>query len=191
MLANINVSEPRPAQDPDSPLAFSMEGYDGQPPAGLISRYWSPGWNSVQALNKFQKEVGGPLRGGDPGVCLIKPSSGNSIPFFDTTPQTINIGNDERLLIAVYHLFGSEELSMVSPGIAQRAPKPYLALSPEDPMAAEGENVNFTVGGLPLSLPVRLMPGLPTILAGLPVGLPGLPNVSLPVVVKISRRSGA
>ena len=37
-----------------------MEGYEDQPPAPLISRYWSPGWNSVQALNKFQQEVGGP-----------------------------------------------------------------------------------------------------------------------------------
>ena len=71
MLANISVHEPKPPDDPDTPLSFSMEGYEGQPPAPLISRYWSPGWNSVQALNKFQQEVGGPLKGGDPGKRLI------------------------------------------------------------------------------------------------------------------------
>ena len=46
----------------------------GQPPPALIPRFWAPGWNSVQALNKFQDEVGGPLRGGDPGRRLIEPA---------------------------------------------------------------------------------------------------------------------
>ena len=32
-----------------------------------MSRLWAPGWNSVQAITKFQEEIGGPLRGGDPG----------------------------------------------------------------------------------------------------------------------------
>ncbi len=73
MLADVSVHEPKPPDDPDTPLAFSMEGYQDQPPAPLISRYWSPGWNSVQALNKFQQEVGGPLNGGDPGKRLIEP----------------------------------------------------------------------------------------------------------------------
>ena len=35
--ANINVNEPMPPQDKDSPLAFSMEGYEGQPPSSLLS----------------------------------------------------------------------------------------------------------------------------------------------------------
>jgi NADH-quinone oxidoreductase subunit G len=45
-----------------------------QPPPALIPRYWSPGWNSVQAINKFQIEGGGPLHGGDPGRRLIEPT---------------------------------------------------------------------------------------------------------------------
>ncbi len=73
MLANKTVHEPKPPDDPDSPLSFSMEGFGDRPPAALIPRYWSPGWNSVQSLNKFQSEVGGPLRGGDPGQRLIEP----------------------------------------------------------------------------------------------------------------------
>ena len=73
MHADVDVHEPQPPDDPDSPLAFSMEGFDGQPPAALIPRFWAPGWNSVQAVNKFQDEVGGPLRGGDPGRRLIEP----------------------------------------------------------------------------------------------------------------------
>jgi NADH-quinone oxidoreductase subunit G len=73
MLADISVHEPKPPEDPDSPLSFSMEGYEGQPPAPLISRYWSPGWNSVQALNKYQEDIGGHLKGGDTGIRLIEP----------------------------------------------------------------------------------------------------------------------
>ncbi len=60
MFADIDVSEPQPPADIDSPLTFSMEGYQKQPPSSLIPRFWAPGWNSVQALNKFQEEVGGP-----------------------------------------------------------------------------------------------------------------------------------
>jgi NADH-quinone oxidoreductase subunit G len=73
MLANISLHEPKPPEDEDSPLSFSMEGYQEEPPAPLVPRYWSPGWNSVQALNKFQQEVGGRLKGVDPGKRLIEP----------------------------------------------------------------------------------------------------------------------
>ena len=75
MHADANVHEPQPPDDPDSALAFSMEGFSGQPPPALIPRFWAPGWNSVQAATKFQDEAGGPLRGGDPGRRLIEPSS--------------------------------------------------------------------------------------------------------------------
>jgi NADH-quinone oxidoreductase subunit G len=37
MNANIAVSEPKPPQDPDSPLAFSMEGSEEIPPSSLVS----------------------------------------------------------------------------------------------------------------------------------------------------------
>ena len=73
MLANISVHEPKPPDDPDSPLSFSMEGNPDQPPSALLPFFWSPGWNSIQAVNKFQAEIGGPLRQGDPGVRLIEP----------------------------------------------------------------------------------------------------------------------
>ena len=67
ILANLSVHEPRPPSDPDTPLSFTMEGFQGQPPSPLITQFWSPGWNSNQSLNKFQEEIAGPLRGGDPG----------------------------------------------------------------------------------------------------------------------------
>jgi NADH-quinone oxidoreductase subunit G len=126
MLANINVHEPKPPEDPDSPLANSMEGYEGQPPSPFISRYWSPGWNSVQALNKFQQEVGGPLRGGDPGKRLIEPAKDGRPPYFSTVPASLKPEPGERQEPPRYCIFGSEELSMLAPGIAECARKMHL-----------------------------------------------------------------
>ncbi len=88
MQADTDILEPKPPEDPDSPLAYSMEGYEGDPPSPLISRYWAPGWNSVQALNKFQQEIGGPLRGGDPGKRLIEPAANGQAHYYhaDASP---------------------------------------------------------------------------------------------------------
>jgi NADH-quinone oxidoreductase subunit G len=173
MLANISVHEPRPPEDLDSPLSFSMEGYEGQPPAPFISRYWSPGWNSVQALNKFQQEVAGPLRGGDPGKRLIEPA-GEKASYFHNIPEAFKSEEDEWLVVLLYHIFGSEELSILSPGIAGRKPKPYLALNPEDAKRIkvhDGETVELSLGALKHQLNVNILSGLPGGVAGLGSGL--------------------
>ena len=78
------VAEPKPPNDPDSALAYSMEGSPNQPPAALQPFFWSPGWNSIQAVNKFQSEIGDALKGGDPGVRLIEPSQKGA--YFDAIP---------------------------------------------------------------------------------------------------------
>jgi NADH-quinone oxidoreductase subunit G len=57
LQANINVSEPKPPQDSDSALAYSMEGVKDISKSELTPFYWSPGWNSVQASNKYLKEL--------------------------------------------------------------------------------------------------------------------------------------
>jgi NADH-quinone oxidoreductase subunit G len=189
MLADISVHEPQPAADPDSPLAFSMEGYDGRPPADLIQRFWDPGWNSVQALNKFQAEIGGPLRGGDPGRRLIEPAPDVTISYFKEIPSA-KPSDGEWILVAVHHIFGSEELSVASPGVAGRSPQPYLALNAEDAAelgTAAGEEVEVTWDSGRHRLPVRLMPSLPRRVAGMPAGLPGWPGFNLPVFARIFR----
>jgi NADH-quinone oxidoreductase subunit G len=185
IYADIDVSESKPPADEDAPLGYTMEGYDGQPPAELISRIWAPGWNSEQALNKFQSEIGGPLRGGDPGRRLIEPPASDDGRYFAMPEQGALPGEDEYLLVPIYHIFGSEELSMASSGIVGRAPQPYLALGFEDAPAGDGETVRLLVNGKTLDLTVKLMPGMPERVAGLPVGLPGLPMMALPAAVKI------
>jgi NADH-quinone oxidoreductase subunit G len=79
--------------------------------------------------------------------------------------------------VPIYHIFGSEELSILTPGVAERAPQPYLALSPKEATklhVADGEVIEISIDGTGYPLPVKFMPTLPAGLAGLPAGLPGL-----------------
>ena len=70
--ADRTMHEPAPSPDADSPLAFSLEGLRPyETPAPLLTRVWSPGWNSGSGLHKLQEEVMGPLRGGSSGVRLL------------------------------------------------------------------------------------------------------------------------
>jgi NADH-quinone oxidoreductase subunit G len=190
MLANINVSEPKPPQDPDSALAFSMEGAPTQPPGPLTPFFWSPGWNSIQSVNKFQSEINGPLRGGDPGVRLIEPPQAGSGLYFSGPQKPFEARGDEWLLVPLYHVFGSEELSGQSPAVAQLAPKPYVALSAADAERLElqeGAQVELTLAGTAQKLPVVVQPGLPKGIAGLPAGLVPVEGTGLPAWTKLSR----
>ena len=177
MRANIDVSEPKPPDDPDSPLAFSMEGYKGRPPSALIPRYWSPGWNSVQSLNKFQEEVGGLLKGGSPGRRLIGAVDETEPAYFDEIPAAFDPHPDEFLTIPLYHIFGTDPLSRMAPTVLERSPAPYVALSEKDAEKLgvnEGQKVQIELGAYSLSLPARLGP-MPVGTVGLPVGLPTVP----------------
>lgn len=181
--ANISVHEPKPPDDPDSPLTFSMEGFDGEPPAELITHFWAPGWNSNQAVNKFQEEIAGPLRGGPEGKRLIEPRVGAAAGYFSASPAAFAARSGEWLLVPLYHIFGSEELSVLSPGVAERVPQPYLALRAEDAarlQVVDGAEVSLTLESATLPLQVRISPALPEGAAGLPVGLAAMPALSLP-----------
>jgi NADH-quinone oxidoreductase subunit G len=192
MRANIDVHEPKPPEDPDSPLSFSMEGHDGPPPSALISRYWSPGWNSVQALNKFQSEIPGPLRGGDPGERLMDRLEKTDAAYFTEIPSRASLPENRWWMVAVYHIFGSEELSILSPAIAQRMPAPYVALNPADAAlleTADGDPVTIILDDRSFDLPARSMQGLARRVAGLPAGLPGIPVLKLPALVTLRKGS--
>jgi NADH-quinone oxidoreductase subunit G len=194
MRANVSVHEPKPPDDPDSALAFSMEGYSGEPPPALITHYWAPGWNSAQALNKFQEEVGGPLRGGDPGVRLLEAARGDKASYFTGVPPAFERRAGEWLIVPFHHIFGSEELSLVAPAVAERAAEPFLALQPKDAAdlgIAPGEVAELWLAGAPYRLPVGLDPTLPRGIAGLPASLAGLTGIGLPTWSRIWKASAA
>ncbi|OCB01441.1 hypothetical protein BBC27_04055 [Acidithiobacillus ferrivorans] len=188
--AQEHISEHRPPTDRDSPFAFSMEGALNPPPAALIPVYWAPRWNSVAATAKFQSEVGGPLRGGDPGVRLIEPAP-TAIPIYAVeVPAAFQRRSQEWLVLPLYYVFGSEELSAQAPAVADRSPTPYLCLNPEDAAAFGGAGdcrVGLTINDDVYDLPIQLMNDLPVGIAGLPAGLPGIPTASLPAWGTLAR----
>lgn len=178
MLADQNVSEPRVAQDPDSPFAFSMEGYAGaRQPLSQVPFAWAPGWNSPSAWNKFQDEVGGNLRAGDPGRRLLEPGE-NSLGWFDVIPAPFHA--QAALQVVSYdQLFGGEELSARSPVIQARMGEPALVLNPADAARlalGAGSQVAFSWGGNHWRLALRLSDKLAQGLVGLPLGVNGLPT---------------
>jgi len=190
MLANISVHEPKPPDDPDTPLSFSMEGTPDQPPGALIPFFWSPGWNSIQATNFYQTEIAGPLRGGDPGVRLIEPEPQVQGAYFAKVPSLFVPSSSQWLLIPLYHIFGSEELSFFAPGVAELTPKPYVALNAEeaDRLGVKvGEQIKMEIAGTAYSLPAKIKVELPLGIAGLPVGLSGLEGITLPITSVLER----
>ena len=189
MLANINVHEPRPPEDPDSALAFSMESGPESVPSSLRPFFWEPGWNSVQAVNKFQSEIGGPLRGGDPGVRLIEPTQESDWNYFSVIPPAFKLRSGEWLLIPFFHIFGSEELSRHAHAISQLLPRPYLALNPVEASLVgvkAGELIRIVVEDSQFELEVILRSDLPRGLAGLPAGLPPSEGIQLPSFCKLA-----
>ena len=192
--ADKTVFEPKPPDDPDSPLAFSMEGSEGQPPPALVSNIWAPGWNSAQALDRFQEEVGGALRGGDPGKRLFEPPVVERPSHFLDVPVAYGPDGTQWLVVPVHHIFGSEELSMNAPGVRGCAPEPYLGLGSglAERLGVEGGRVLTMVSDAGVRvLKAKIMDSLPDDVAAIPAGLPGFEGLGAPFYARLIVREDA
>lgn len=180
MRANISVHEPRQPQDADSPFAFSMEGYAGSAEARQqIPFAWSPGWNSPQAWNKFQDEVGGHLRAGDPGVRLFD-APANRTEWFSAPAAPVSAAGRWQV-VALHHLFGSDETSSRAAPVQERIPAAYAALGSDAAARlglADGALLSLKVDGRELRLPLRVIDELADGLLGLPAGFDGIPPLA-------------
>ncbi|MBD9611605.1 NADH-quinone oxidoreductase subunit NuoG [Pseudomonas sp. PDM02] len=178
MRADINVHEPRTPQDKDTAFAFSMEGYSGSAePRQQVPFAWSPGWNSPQAWNKFQDEVGGHIRAGDPGTRLIE-STGDSLNWFSAVPRAFNPAPGTWQVVPFFHLLGSEENSSKAAPVQERIPAAYVALakSEADRLGVnDGALLSLNVAGQTLRLPLRINEELGAGLVALPAGIAGIP----------------
>lgn len=183
MHAHTHVSEEKPPEDPDSPLSYTMEGYRGMPPSSLIPFFWSPGWNSIQAVNKYQEHINGPLHDGDPGLRLLEPRSDSTANYFVDLPEVFIPLQDHLWMVALHHIFGSEELSARGDAISKRVPAGYILLNTEDAenlKLVSGALLSFEINRQRYQLPVQIAPSIPKGIAGMPYGLPGFPFVDLP-----------
>ncbi|MES2824620.1 MAG: NADH-quinone oxidoreductase subunit NuoG [Pseudomonadota bacterium] len=182
MRANISVHEPRASQDQDSALSYSMEGASGPTnDSQLIPFAWSPGWNSPQAWNKFQVEVGGQVRAGDMGVRLIEAAA--SAQYFTQVPASVSVLQSAPL----YHLYGSDEQSSRSEVVATRVPSAYVAVSTKDAQSlglSDGQSAEVSVGDEKFVAPVKISADLAAGVIGIPV-LASLPKVVSGLTVSV------
>ena len=175
MHASINVSEPGQQPDQETPFAFSMEGDTAQVAPALLPVIWAPGWNSNQSINKFQEETGGHLREGDAGIRLLEASG--TLPWFSDIPPAFKPEPGIWRIMPIPHIFGSEELSLHSPSIAERLPAFCVLLSPLDAEtlgigAGDLLEISDLAGASILKTPVQIELTLPRGLLGITAGRP-------------------
>lgn len=111
------------------------------------------------------------------------------MPYIGEVPSAFAARRGEWLVLPLHEIFGSEELSCLASAVAERVPMPYLALNPADAAGLEiddGDLATVTVAGTTRRLPVRVRPGLPVGVAGLPAGLAGSISTSFPAWGKVA-----
>jgi NADH-quinone oxidoreductase subunit G len=184
MHADVSVHEPKQAVDEESALAFTMEGLNQSQPGALLPYVWAPGWNSNQALHKFQSEVGGPLTGGTAGARLLLPDGqrANSTPI--TPPLAFVPVAGQWLLVARYKIFGSDELSAQSSAIAELVEPAFIEISCADAATlnvGEGDGLiveDVLPANVETILEVRLNDSVATGCAAYSAGLAGTFNLA-------------
>src|SRR3546814_5415432 len=86
-------------------------------------------------------------------------TAGNTgAPFFAEQPEPFQPRAGCIYLIPRQYIFGTEELSMQTPGIAERSPSPHITLAAEDAHALglkEGAMLEFQYKGQEYSLPLQ------------------------------------
>jgi len=188
--ANEAVSEKGIIPDIDSPLAFSMEGNSAQVRPSLVPFYWSPGWNSVQSVNKYLDKPNGTMKGGDTGIKLIQPNANSDSIYYKPLFQPVELQAGEFMLVPVFQIFGSEELSSAAATLVKRIPEPFIYMNPEDGKELDvqtGVWIQLETATTKFQLKAHLKDSIKKGLAGISVGLPGMPFIEVPGNAKIQK----
>jgi NADH-quinone oxidoreductase subunit G len=164
-----------------------MEGTDQVPPSSLVTYYWKPGWNSYQAMNFYLDEPNGSMKGGDPGIRLLEDQPSIQ-PYLLSAEEPMKGKANEWLILPVYCIFGSEELSAKGQAVGERTPKPFVILNSKDmPGLPSNDNGEFrlSIGEKTIQVLARIDDSIPEGVIGLSVNLPGMDYLELPAYGKI------
>ncbi|HVL00178.1 MAG TPA: NADH-quinone oxidoreductase subunit NuoG [Dongiaceae bacterium] len=182
LRSHIRVSEAKQESDAESALAYSMEGLHDHIPSSLRPDYWSPAWNSNEAINKFQSEMAGELKQGDPGVRLFEPLEQTlSDAWYGSVPERWRQQTSVFQAYPVPLFFGSEELSNQAVAIKARITAPVLYLHADDAQRLQIKNhdaVQIASGDITLQLRVSIAADVAPGSVGVPIGHPDLAPIS-------------
>ncbi len=188
MLANISVHEPKPVADEESIFSTTMEGERQLPPSPLTPFYWWPGWNSEQALNHYQREVGGLLNSETGDIKLLNGKFVQSnIEPVAITKQEQQEGAEGLWLYPRYHLFGSDELSVYTKGIADLSPKPYICINTNEASKQNWKNnetIELNIDKRKFELEVKIEDDVADGIALIPYGIKETYGIEYPVKLK-------
>ncbi|MFI2811574.1 NADH-quinone oxidoreductase subunit NuoG [Microbulbifer sp. JSM ZJ756] len=187
--AHLHVAEQAPLTDPDSPFTFTMEGVQYAGASPLQANIWSPGWNSNQAIHKFQQGVGGPRRGREPIPRLQREPA--PMPAWLAREKLVQEPG-QMYLAPTWQLFGSGELSNYSEAIAGLTDAPCAQLSAADAGAlgvAPGARLQLRLPGGEITLPASVSDHIAPGVIAVPVGLREAPDLAalLPAAAEIAR----
>lgn len=192
-----NVQEHlRPPNDPETPFSFSMEGSPQEPPTSLIPRAWAPNWNSQEAINKFQIELGAGLHGGSPGQRLIEPENRRGAPWRASIEKGAASGAPTKrgqiLLIPTAEIFGSEASSRKSTVIKELMSAAYVILHPETAQQLKlkaGELHTLSWQGSPIELTIRIHDSVPKQCGIIPARFPETRHILAPTVATLGDKA--
>jgi NADH-quinone oxidoreductase subunit G len=118
-------------------------------------------------------------------VRLFKPSPKNGQTYFSAIPAAFQPRESEWLLVPMYHIFGSDELSLHAPAIRELAVMPHVAINSDE--FAEDMEVEVTLADGTFRFPVRIHREMPAGVAAVSVGSSPLLAVQVPGWGKIAR----
>jgi NADH-quinone oxidoreductase subunit G len=159
-----------------------MEGFKGRPPASLIPYYWSPGWNSQQASNKYLDKPNGNNIDGEPGKKILAENGPELTRFFTAIPKTFSPVNGELCIVPFPQIFGSEELSSYSKPVMERMTSPILLINESEKQKIHaGDNpMMLSSGNLNLKVTLRIDNSVPSGIGALTCSLPGMDYLEFP-----------
>ncbi|QCI19262.1 NADH-quinone oxidoreductase subunit NuoG [Buchnera aphidicola] len=178
LRSHVDIHEPKQPEDNDSMFSFSMEGSNRfYEYSSYIPFVWSPGWNSPQAWNKFQKEIGGDLKNGSPGILLFKEKIKKTI-FFSIKNKKTSIRKNLFTVVPYYTLFGVDEISQYSPEIHHKIYSIYALISiknAKEKNLESGSTIMFQCLNQTFHMSIKLSKTLSSKNIALPIGRIGFP----------------
>ncbi len=109
-------------------------------------------------MYNYLDEPDGSLKGGDPGIRLIEPVTKGDSNYFEWKDHNADVKKDECQIVPVYQIFGSDELSSVSPSVMQRIQEPFVLINQKDAEKIpvnDGDYVQLEISDIKIKVKVK------------------------------------
>lgn len=187
MYVDMDIHEKAPAKDLDSIFTYSMEG-NNKLNNQYIPFVWSPGWNSIQALNKYQKKIGDDLLYQEIEKHIAKNKQMHyqqKLLWFKNIPSEFN--NEKWHFAPYYYLFGSEEITHFSFTIKNIMPKVHIIINNSDAkklnIDIQNSFIEFNYLEENFCFPIIISEKLKSKQLGLPIGFPNVPMYLINAII--------